>query len=165
MSIIEFTDVYIDIQGFRGNSNEFILKEIAILMKDKLHHMLFKQPFSKSCLVAKSRRTNDWLEDNFHGLKWDEGFIEYNEMEEILCGILPNGKDENVVFYVNGLEKQKWLAETFHLQDVRALRDHFWFDHEKFEKLLTWELPTCTLNHSICSVKNVYAMADSTTDY
>lgn len=159
----EATDVFVDMQGFRGLDNELVIKEMAILLDGKLHHLLFKEPFAKSLLQTKSKRTNHWLENNFHHLKWEDGFLPYEKMAEILCGILPNSKEKFFNIYVNGEEKQNWLVQSFDLQNyVHQIKDHFWYDFKKYKNRESLETPICTLNHPNCSVKNVYTMYECT---
>ena len=64
-----------------------------------------------------------WLMANHHGLKWDEGFVDYCETKELVKNAIYKnmmsqfgrdvaGSKACKIFYVKGEEKKKWLQDT-----------------------------------------------------
>ncbi|WP_221935963.1 hypothetical protein, partial [Klebsiella pneumoniae] len=99
----------IELQGFRNNSHEFIVKELAIfdIATHVVNYFLFKPPFPFRVLNNKAFRTNRWLTQNFHHLTWDEGFTEYKELTNIMHHYCKQ-YDE---IYTSGLEKSQWIRK------------------------------------------------------
>jgi hypothetical protein len=52
-------------------------------------HWVFKPP-KISLLNGKSLKTNRWLTKNLHFLKWESGYVEYDELTEISAFISSN---------------------------------------------------------------------------
>uniref|UniRef100_A0ABD2WN03 Uncharacterized protein n=1 Tax=Trichogramma kaykai TaxID=54128 RepID=A0ABD2WN03_9HYME len=97
----------IDMQGFKAKST-FIIKEMAIIPLNsynipKLY--LFKAPHDFERFSPKNNKSNRWLERYYHRLKWNHGVIAYDELDNILNGVLSNAKR----VYVKGFEKISWL--------------------------------------------------------
>lgn len=71
----------ISVQCFKSNSNRFVVKECAISSVDEeaIRHWVVKPPFEYSELDSGRRREASHLTHDFHGLKWDDGDIEYEE--------------------------------------------------------------------------------------
>jgi len=96
--------VIIDMQGFRDNSNKFILKEIAILSSnDEIQHFIIRSPYSWHYLDAKAKTTNKWLTKNHHGLQWSDGKTHFCDVIKFLKCFVYNFK----IIYVKGKEKKK----------------------------------------------------------
>lgn len=102
-------DCVIEFQGFRGNDDEFIVKELVIADVDTcfvVGYFLFKPPYTFSQLTKKAATTNRWLTSYFHYISWDEGFISYDELPSIIKHYM------NIYDCVNtrGHEKSQLLA-------------------------------------------------------
>ena len=97
----------IELQAFRGNKGEFIIKELAFmdLNTNVINHFLFKAPFPFSTLGKRAAKTNRWLMKNFHHITWNEGFIEYSELDTIMIHYCRQYQSA----YTSGLEKSKWI--------------------------------------------------------
>lgn len=98
---------FVDLQGFISNTERFVLKEIAILTRNITFHDIIKStPTTFSELDKEHKKQVKWLTYNFHGLKWDRGYITLQELRKKAVSIL-NGK----VAYVKGENKVKWLQQ------------------------------------------------------
>lgn len=98
---------FVDLQGFKSNTNRFVVKEIAILTRNITFHDIIKStPSTFSELDTEHKKQAKWLTYNFHGLKWDWGFITLQDLRQKFIPIL-NGK----VAYVKGEDKLQWLQQ------------------------------------------------------
>ena len=100
----------VDVQGLHNYKNEFVGKELAILIVEedatpKVYN--FRPPYVWSCLQSKQQCSNRWLERNFHGIPWSSGDLPQDKVEEILWENLNSVKK----VYVKGLEKKRWLRK------------------------------------------------------
>lgn len=99
--------VAIDIQGFRGNASEFILKEIAaVFQTGQTIHFLIKPPYDYLKLSKNARKTAAWLTKYHHRLYWNDGQISFSSARKFLQ---TNLKDVHIVS--KGSEKKKFLEE------------------------------------------------------
>lgn len=102
-------DYIIDLQGFKGPINEFILKEISIIQADDKNAepltLFFGPPYAWDTLPIKYKMMNKWLKRNFHGLSWEYGSIPYDAAKVMIQTILRQAR----VIYVKGCEKSYWL--------------------------------------------------------
>lgn len=97
----------VEFQAFTDNDNRFIIKEFAVVSDSFQTQIVFKSPYCKCTLNQKQQRTACWLSRYLHGIKWEDGTIEYNDdIIRTLC------KPFNTI-YSKGLEKVKFLNE-FH---------------------------------------------------
>lgn len=101
----------IEFQGFRNNWNTFIIKELVFLdvSRNVANYFLFKPPFSFGLLNSKSARTNRWLSTNLHHITWEEGFTEYDELDNIMYHYCQQFDE----MYTTGDEKVKWIEMYF----------------------------------------------------
>ena len=99
---------FLDVQGLRGKDGEFVWKEVGILKSpfECTFDYLVKPPYGLHLLSEKYRRVNYWLRANKHGLSWENGWVPYEKLGDLLYSVLVN---ENV--YVKGTEKTKWLEK------------------------------------------------------
>lgn len=76
----------VEFQAFADDSDDFIIKELAIidLCTHVTYYFLFKPPHSFKLLHRKAARTNKWLMNHYHHIEWKEGFVDYSELENIL---------------------------------------------------------------------------------
>lgn len=95
----------VDVQGFKNNRNEFILKEFAFCALDCTQVFLIKPPYTFSKLTDEEKRIITWVESNY-GIYWNQGHIDYREFRRIVKPIL-----NNKLVLVKGNEKTKWIRE------------------------------------------------------
>ena len=97
----------IEMQNYRGNNNEYIVKELAILdlSTDIVNYFLLKPPFPLEWLDQKSLKTYKWLFNYFHHIPWHGGFTTYRELKNILKHYC----SQYDTIYTTGLEKANWL--------------------------------------------------------
>lgn len=102
-------NIYIaDIQFFRGNDKELILKSFsyAKLASDyMIENFVFKPPFAFNDLNIYRRNQATNVTKNIHRLHWNDGFIDYSEIKNIICSHLNNATE----VIVKGAEKKKYL--------------------------------------------------------
>lgn len=106
-------EAIVEFHAFKDNNNRFIVKELAIVSNSFQCQVLFESPYDKSNLNDKMQRTTRWLTRHFHGIRWEDGTVPYNEnLIRTLC------KPFSII-HTKGLEKVKFLKE-FHF-DVREI--------------------------------------------
>lgn len=93
----------VDVQGFKTETNEFIIKEFAVLLNKKIHMFLIKPPFPFYDLTIPEKRQVSWIERN-RRIYWRDGFVPYSNHQNLIVDIL---RDKSV--YTKGLEKVLWL--------------------------------------------------------
>lgn len=146
--------IFVDVQGFKIENNEFILKEFAIATPEYTQAFLIKPPYSYKHLSPEDMRQVNWLERN-RGISWSEGCIDYREFRRIIASVL---RDKNM--FVKGEEKCKWIRELCGENcDIIELGGkgcpNFVTLYNTFCKKK--EL-TCCFHKKICALKNVICM-------
>ena len=103
-------DLILDFQGFKDNSNHFIIKELAIVTKDgrSIQHWTVKSPFSYLELDQNRQKSCFWNTKYHHGLTWDMGDITIHDLHHLLTDIL-----KDCYVFVKGKEKADYLQEHF----------------------------------------------------
>lgn len=106
----------IDFQAFKSLSNEFVLKELAIVgvRKNIIHHFFIKPP--SSVVGRELGKRVQYITRHIHNIPWNYGHIELEEALHILNDIL---KDASVV-YVKGSERAKFLKKCI-FWDVKII--------------------------------------------
>lgn len=134
-------EVTVDIQGFRGVFNEFIVKELACIHVNTcvngyqgLECILFTPPYAWDALPKKSKNINSWLTDHFHGISWEAGDTPYEEVKNVIKRITNNAN----TIYVKGLQKQMFVNEI--LDGSKPVINLEYFD---CPKLTTLDLSFC----------------------
>lgn len=100
-------DYIIDIQGFKDNRNEFIVKEIAVTRTDGcffLRHWIVKPPYNFKTLSPEYRRQANFNTHCYHGIPWDEGRASFNYVKRQLEVLLSFKR-----VFVKGQEKRDFL--------------------------------------------------------
>lgn len=100
--------VVMDVQCFKNNFNEFIIKEVvAIDLQSKclLFHHIVKPPFNRNRLTREKMREVNWLTHNHHGLGWDDGDVDYHTILEII----KNNLTTTSTVLVKGCEKRHFI--------------------------------------------------------
>lgn len=96
--------IFLDMQGFKDNINEFVLKEIYILSKNLRFHDIVKSYLEFSSLEKFQQLESIWLTKNYHGLDWNSGYISIDQARATMEPIV-DGK----IVLLKGVEKIKWL--------------------------------------------------------
>lgn len=122
-------EVFLDIQCFKKNFNELVIKELSAVTFDKhgevkndqkIFNVLFKPPCTWCELAKPYQVMNSWLTRNLHGIPWDAGTTAYDKLEEKLEEILIN----KTCIYVKGVEKKEWLERMIeHSIPIENLND------------------------------------------
>lgn len=98
-----------DIQFFRGNDNEIILKSFSFseLLSETavVQQFIFKPPFDLTELDAPRRRAAERVTVNHHQLDWTAGLIDYDRAEHIVRACLTHATE----VVVKGREKVVYL--------------------------------------------------------
>jgi len=101
----------VDFMSFRSLTcdrcgSDFIVKELTIIdiQTASASWFLFQSPCAKHAAAASSK-VNKWLTHNFHGLAWEDGYLPY----ELLQDVLSTHLDHYTSVYVKGKEKADFL--------------------------------------------------------
>jgi hypothetical protein len=108
----------IDILCFYGlDSRSFVIKELSIVNNWTLaaDSFIFAPPYDSDV-----QRTNIWLEENLHGIKWSDGDVPYSSLSSILTKYI----DRCEAVFVKGKDKFKTIKQllpTSNLIDLESL--------------------------------------------
>lgn len=143
--------IFVDVQGFKNQSNEFIVKELAIATQEHTHIFLIKPPYPFSALTEEERKRVWWIENN-RGYRWSEGYIDYREFRRI---IKPYLKDRTII--VKGEEKVKWVQELCDHNNVLDITDKGLPNLNSLNKLYCNDIfiYNCFIHRKCCALKNV----------
>lgn len=97
--------LFVDLQGFKNDKNQFIVKEFALATSEYTQIFLIKPPYPFSKLNSDERKQVKWIENN-RGIFWSEGYVNYREFSRVIKSVLLN---QNI--FVKGQEKVKWVRE------------------------------------------------------
>jgi len=105
------SSVVLDMQCFKDNNNEFILKEVTVIDVTSgtilLHHVA-KSPYDRDGLSTEKQRECYWLTKHYHGLQWDQGDITYNVLMDKLRTCLA----KRSIVYVKGQLKRDFVLKN-----------------------------------------------------
>lgn len=104
---------FIDFQGFKSNSNYFIIKEFALITKNKKFHDIIKSP-ANITLDEQHQKQTKWLTENYHGLNWNSGNISLTKLRNTIQPVL-----WKKIVYLKGEEKIKWFKHIFRKQECK----------------------------------------------
>lgn len=143
----------LDLQGFKSNDNNFIVKELFILKEKSSFSFLFKPPFAEGELTSKAWLAKEYCTKNIHGLEWDSGDVPYTQLEEI---IKTNCQTDRVM--CKGSEKAGFFKKI--LEKPIFDLDQVLF--KKLELLPISSVINCPNDHQgyTCAKKNCYKMLD-----
>lgn len=94
----------VDLQGFRKPSGVFIVKEFAIITKNIKFNDFIQAPYNFQSLSLGAQKTTSWITKQHHGIDWDKGYINMNELRRTIGPIL-----REKTIYVKGNLKILWL--------------------------------------------------------
>lgn len=106
----------VDLQGFKDDSNNFIVKELSFLTQNIKFSDVIKSPYTFDALNLRSQKIAYWLTNNYHGLNWSEGYITIDELRKTITPI-----PQNKIMYVKGEEKIDWLRDIIDEQNKMNL--------------------------------------------
>lgn len=149
----------VEFQAFRGNEDEYIVKELAIAVargnniSPKV--LLFKPPYVRNTLCKKSLKMSYWLENNYHGISWEDGHVDFEQMQSVIEDMCEPFHS----VYTKGLEKVKFL-ETFHgnVVDLDIIRA------PKYESSSFTNSFTCPVTKHNITANSVYRGSIVTSD-
>ncbi|KAK9870122.1 hypothetical protein WA026_006213 [Henosepilachna vigintioctopunctata] len=131
-------------------NNEFIVKELAISNGTQIYHFIFKPKTDFSMLSMKDKRTVEYLENNHHGIKYNDGFVDYKELDDIIEKI---SKDIDIV-YVSGYQKYDFLSKLLEGKHTEVVN----VENQGLSQLkLHRDYPQCMAhkdNFQMCSLVN-----------
>jgi hypothetical protein len=101
----------LDMQFVLGADNKYFIKEMSIVNTETWasQHWIFKN--SKTMQDNKSRKTNKWLEHNYHKLTIEYGDVEYEELSRIISSLCIYKK--YTLFYLHYTTKKKYLQSKY----------------------------------------------------
>ena len=109
--------VILDVQCFKDNTNDLLLKEVSVVEVNSgtilLHHIA-KPPFDRDSLTEEKLRESYWLTKHCHGLEWDRGDIPYYVLMDKLRTCLTR----RTLVYVKGSEKKEFVQRNFIIDPV-----------------------------------------------
>ncbi|XP_039306919.1 uncharacterized protein LOC105196833 isoform X2 [Solenopsis invicta] len=136
----ELSDVpiFVDLQGFIMG-DIFRVKEVAVLRRgDELTHYVFRAPLAWNLLTKDEKQQANWLTAHHHHLHWKDGDIEFRQAKKLIrCVVLDglfDGKDDEIIIYVKGLQKKTWLQQYLD-EDHECRIDSIEVDFEDIERL------------------------------
>lgn len=118
--------VIVDLQGFKDNTNNFIVKEFSFATKNMKFSDIIQSTCTFDDLSAPKQKSSNWLTQNFHGITWYDGDIDVNELLHTIKPIF-----SNKIVFIKGEEKVIWLKNL--------LRD-------SLQKIVNVETLGCNLN-------------------
>lgn len=139
-----------DLQGFKTNKNEFIVKEFAYSTPEYTQVFLIKPPFPFSKLSEDEKRQTRWLEKHF-GIMWHEGYVDYREFKRHIVNHI---KDKTI--FVKGMEKIKWVKNLCLDCNVIDLGEKGVPNLQELFKYCIFECAfNCVYHKKNCALKNV----------
>lgn len=139
--------VIADFQCFVDNLGGFIIKEFSLFDQafKSSRHWIFRPP--KQCKQTdKGKRTNYWLENYYHKIKWEYGEVEYEIIQDIFKFIDCKYK----FVFVKGLEKKRFLLQHLYRCSVLNMED---FGCPKIDSLIINEKGSHCIVHNNCKEK------------
>lgn len=146
----------VDIQGFTIDG-AFYPKELSIHIGRQRSNFLFKPPIPYVKLNNRNRKTVSYLEKTHHGILYDSGDIEYDQINNILEKYLLHSAE---YIYVRGRQKIDFLqAKCEELQAYPAIYDVTRYDDSSgssgiFQSTIT-HCPHHVNGKYMCTERNV----------
>lgn len=150
--------VILDLQGFLGKHNKFILKEIAILSNEtpfECKHFIIEKSFKFHKLPLDQQITNSWLYHNHHGIHWNTGT---SKLEDVIKYMETNLSNKNI--YLKGQQKICWLNELIGYMDNYWIHDFEDYDCPSLKILKNQYSTNTCFNHTggavCCALQNIH---------
>lgn len=148
--------ICVDLQGFKNNSNHFIVKELAIVFNNnECINFIIRPPFHFECLSLKKQREANWLTRHYHHLDWSDGTVTYQSV----CKFLQSNTRHSKV-YTKGEEKVKCLNEmTRHHQTIFNAEDIGCISFKQIENKYS-EYFYCNYHrYGVCALRNAFLLS------
>lgn len=145
---------FIDVQGFKGAYNSFIVKEIAILNdRNECQHFIVHPPYNISNLPPDLHRKAYNTCQNHHGLDWTIGFSPLDAIIDHFSGVL-----NSHTIYVKGAEKVKWIKDLFRLGENANVQNLDEKGCPRIENMRRTypDISRCIVHQGTCALQNVY---------
>lgn len=148
--------IALDVQGFL--LPEFTAKELSITNGQQVAHYLFKCPKKFCDLQSTDRKTCVYLQNWIHGIRFDDGVTNYNEISSILNDHIVKTNVDRI--YVRGLNKYNWLMDELRKLDAATRIVVINLETNENCPNLEKDVPMCMFHNSdkkyMCSMRNVY---------
>jgi hypothetical protein len=107
MNFVRYNTILLDLQFINGNNKQLFVKEICYMHPDMVHieHIVLKPPYPEEELDDKTKNQIDYCYENINGFRWNDGTIDYLELNLILNGL------KDFLIIVKGIEKKKFLQK------------------------------------------------------
>lgn len=152
-----------DIQGFKNDANNFIVKEFALATPEYTQVFLVKPPYAYRRLTDSEKKHVKWVEKNL-GYRWSEGHIDYLHFKRIIKSYL-----EHKQVLVKGLEKTNWIKELCDscvVIDIETKGCPSLLELIKKYSININPSIFCCINHKInCALKNVICIKQWCLDF
>lgn len=134
-------DVIIILQGFRGRSGKYLLKEAAVLDVDGIFiaHWILGPTYPYIDLPTCWREANNKLTTKEHGIEWFEGEA---EEQDVLHNIRELGKHAEHIFTI-GVTEASYLQQLITREVVNLDEEPIWKTNENLQ---VEEQPLCYLH-------------------
>jgi len=157
--------VIVDVQGFKGLNNKFIVKEIGICFDlNNFKSFLIKSPYENLLLSEKEQKMMNWANRHHHGIEWNSGHYDLSQIQKFLKFHL-----KGYTVLVKGPQKDKWLSEII---DDNIIKITKLSDEDLSQSLKTlcelYPINVCCENHksfvgdsAVCALKNALAVRNA----
>lgn len=144
---------FIDVQGFKGPQNSFIVKEIALLNdQNEFQHFIVNSPYDINNLPPYLQSQAYYVYQKHHGIEWSSGFTPLDSIIVRFSHVL-----EGHIIYVKGAAKIKWIKDLFRLggnADVQDLSEQGCPSIENLRRTFPG-IQRCVIHHGVCALQNV----------
>lgn len=129
------------------------MKELAIALHNgNIYHFLFKSNTLLRNLTKNELHCVRWLENNLHGIKYEDGYL----LQESVINILHKFIKKDHLVFVKGQQKMEFLTKRLPYNNIVNLEDnddHF-YDCPVFQKVNN-QCPFHNIDKYMCSYENV----------
>ncbi|XP_067210251.1 uncharacterized protein [Linepithema humile] len=150
-------DIVIDIQGFCDADEKFIPKEVAVVALNSaiIGHWIMTPPYPFDDLPEKSRRENNWLSRNYHGIEWFDGET------DLKCFVIQLREITRRVRYIysRGQEKARYLRRllsrnVYNLEGISPAFKNLPEDKESGHRCSHHGFRFCSTDKFLCALRN-----------
>jgi hypothetical protein len=151
--------VILDFQCFLNDEGNDVIKELSVMDVTRFvsRHWIFKPPAANNVVTTPQYiRTNQWLSEHYHGLRWDEGETPYED----LVFVLTTYTSRYTYVFVKGLQKKQFLIKHIIHNNIINLED---YDCPKLSHLTPVQGTVCLTHHAFrvaCTCHRVNALRD-----
>ena len=153
---------FVDLQGFTVGK-KFVVKEVAVLKQGNvLTHYIFTNSVPWSALTKSERSCVSWLTAYHHGLRWDDGIVQYWKAKHLITTAVYDENDDEAIVYVKGHDKREWLKNLLNV-NVRnnviiETVDADYEDIASLNNLDTANTIRCEKHVKNCAMQNVFKL-------